>query len=114
MATNGSKAEVDGAHDGAQGPSKETRKIIEKVTKLVTLAQSAGEEEARTAAMQAVKLMHEHKLTPIPQEDLERAMKFVEGAKELANKNSSQKKKDMAIGAAIGFFLAGGKVPKFF
>lgn len=83
-----------------------SKEIVSKVTKLVALAQSDNEEEARTAAMQAVRLMNEHKLTCVPQAELDSAMKFVEGARELARQTKEEGQKKMMIGAALGFLAA--------
>lgn len=65
-----------------------TAKIIEKVTKLIALTASSNDNEARNAAMQACRLIREHKLqfasemskaygTPMPPIDLSDLFRYV-------------------------------------
>jgi hypothetical protein len=77
--------------------------IVEKVQKLVALATSDNEEEARTAAVQAARLMSEHKLVVVPKEDVERAQAFVAGVQKRAKE---EKMSNMALGAVLGVFLS--------
>ena len=81
--------------------------IVEKVEKLVNLALDEDTEEARTAAMKAIKLIDEHKLTFITPEQLESARKAIEGARELAKRGSEERMQNILLGAALGYF--GGK-----
>jgi hypothetical protein len=87
--------------------AKDYRDAIEKVRKLVKLAQSEdnGEptEEARTAAVQAVRLMKEHDLVLLPQDELRRVEQRIEGLQR-AMKEKSQK--DMILGGLLGAVLA--------
>lgn len=83
-----------------------TEEVIGKVNKLISLAQSDNEDEARNAALQAVRLMSEHKLSLVPKDDLDRAMKFVEGAREMARVAKEEGLKKLALGAVMGALLA--------
>lgn len=90
--------------------SEETKKVVEKVQKLCALAGSDNEEEASTAALQAVRMMKEHKLSLIATEDLERAQKVIAGAQELQKRAEANATKKMALGALAGYLFAGGKL----
>jgi hypothetical protein len=91
------------------------KQIIDRVQKLVNLAQSVedGEptEEARTAAIQAVRLMNEHQLTVVPQVELENVQKVIAGAQAAMRKASSERTKNIAIGFGLSM-LFGGKMPR--
>ncbi len=93
----------------AMGTDRDT---LEKVQKLVRLAASGDSEEARTAAMQATRLMKEHELVLVPRSEIERIEKMVDGARQLAEAQKSEKMQNMAIGAFAGF-LFGSKGGKF-
>jgi hypothetical protein len=86
--------------------------IVEKVQKLVALAQSQekGEatEEARSAAVQVVRLMKENDLVIVPKADLEAAHKAVEGA-QLLRKEVKKAKRDGLVMGFIGAQVLGGK-----
>jgi len=91
-----------------------TKEVLEKIEKLVRLAESDNEEEARTAAMQAARLMREHELTVVPKAEFERAVSEMrEVRKEIAGARS-QKMGNIIMGAIGGFLLAktlkGGKL----
>lgn len=79
---------------------------------LLALAQdeSASEEEARTSALQAARLMKENDLQLIAGKDLREAEKVVREAERIVKANRGDHKKQLAIGAAIGFILAGGRL----
>jgi Protein of unknown function (DUF2786) len=86
--------------------SKEKRDpqaVVEKVQKLVALAASAEEDEARTAAMQAVRLMTEHELVCIPRS-------YVEGVKEHVDAAirdvRAKADRDKMIWGVLGFLLS--------
>jgi hypothetical protein len=81
-------------------------KVLEKVHNLVKLAASAEGEEARTAAVQATKLMKEHELVLIPRSEIERVEKAIEGARALARQQQNEGMQKMLIGGAVGLFLA--------
>ena len=90
--------------------------VIEKVQKLVALASDKGaaEEEARSAALQAVRLMGDNDLTVVPKGDLESVQKSVEGMRIELREARKRETAKMLIGGAIGFGLAkmakGGKL----
>lgn len=80
----------------------------DRVAKLVTLAtdKATAEEEARTAAMQVVRMMAEEKLTVVPvdiAEKLERTIAGADLAVREARKDASTK---LVIGAGLGFVAA--------
>lgn len=82
--------------------------ILAKIEKLVALATDTDDddnEEARTAAVQAVRLMREHDLALVPKKDLDNARQFVEGAQALARKADQAKWQHMGIGFAAAMFL---------
>lgn len=82
------------------------RATLERVQKLVRLAASGDTEEARTAAMQATRLMKEHELVLVPRSEIERIERMVSGAQQLAESQKSEKMQNMAIGALAGFLFA--------
>jgi hypothetical protein len=90
----------------AKTAAQKPQDVIEKVQNLVALAQSDNENEARNAALSAVRLMTEHKLAVVPQEDLEKAKAFVENAQKLLATAKDKKTQNMMMGAALGFFAA--------
>ena len=92
------------AAKGATAKSPED--ILEKVEKLVALASSAPEEEARTAAVTAAMLMHEHKLVCVPREVLERAKTVIGDAEKLVARAKSENRQQLLIGGLVGLFLA--------
>jgi len=88
----------------------EGKDVLEKVGKLVALAQSDNEEEARTAAMQATRLMKEHKLVVVPLAEIERIKVMVGEANALAKKYEGEGTRKMMLGALAGYMLAGNKM----
>lgn len=91
-------------------PTTDT-KVLEKVHNLVKLAASGDTEEARTAAMQATKLMKEHELVLVPKHEIDRVQRMVEGAQALAREQKSDGQQKMLIGGIVGMLL--GKQLKF-
>jgi hypothetical protein len=83
----------------------EGKDILERVGKLVALAQSDNEEEARTAAMQATRLMKEHKLVVMPLSELERVQKTIGDATALAKKYEKDATQKMVLGALAGYMF---------
>jgi Protein of unknown function (DUF2786) len=81
-------------------------KTLEKVQKLIKLAASDNEEEARTAAVQATALMREHELVLVPRAEIERVEKIVEGARQLAVSQKQEGIQKMLIGGLAGLVLA--------
>jgi hypothetical protein len=80
--------------------------VLQTVQKLVKLAQSENEEEARTAALTATRLMQEHRLVLVPQDELERVNRVIGEARELAEKYKGDKTQNMLVGALCGFMAA--------
>lgn len=83
--------------------------VLDRVGKLVALAQSDNEEEARTAAMTATRLMKEHKLVVIPQSEIDRIKTVIGEANQLAARYQGEANQKMMIGALAGFMFAGMK-----
>jgi Protein of unknown function (DUF2786) len=81
----------------------DTSDVLQKVGALIKLSKSDNEEEARTAAMQATRLMAEHKLVLVPQAELERVQKVIGESVALAKKYESEGRNKMLLGAALGF-----------
>lgn len=79
--------------------------VLEKVGKLITLSQSDNEEEARTAAMQATRLMKEHKLVLVPQSEIDRIKTVIGDANALAKRYEGEATQKMLIGALAGFMV---------
>lgn len=85
-----------------------SKDVVEKVMHLGKLALSEEEdgestEEARTAAVKALRLMKENDLVVMPRAEVE---KVIAGKKELAEAEAKANK-NLLMGLAIGFF--GGK-----
>lgn len=83
--------------------------VLDKVGKLVSLAQSDNEDEARNAALLATRLMKEHKLVLVPQSEIDRIKKVVGDSEALARKYEGEANQKMMIGALAGFLVAGMK-----
>lgn len=88
-----------------------TEEVLAKVASLVRLAQGTDEEEARTAAMQATRMMKEYRLVLIPEAEIERVKKVVGEAQSLARQHEAAGTQKMVIGAVVGALL-GGKLLK--
>jgi hypothetical protein len=80
--------------------------VLERVGKLIKLAHSDNEEEARTAAMQATRLMQEHKLVVVPIDELERVQKVIGESQALAKRIADESNNKLLMGLALGFFGA--------
>jgi hypothetical protein len=91
-------------------PTTDT-KVLEKVHNLVKLAASGDTEEARTAAVQATRLMKEHELVLVPKTEIDRVEKMVQGAQALARETKQDGTQKMLIGGIVGMLL--GKQLKF-
>lgn len=98
--------------NSTQSAEVDQAKVLERVAQLVRLAQSDNEEEARTAAMQATRMMKEHRLVLIPESEIERVKKVVGDAQSLARQHEQTGTRNLAIGAVVGLML-GGKTKLF-
>lgn len=89
-----------------------TSEAVETVQKLVALAQSTenGEstQEARNAAVKAIKLMQENDLVVVAKADMEAAAKAVEGVENLRKRVKKAKQDGMVLGA-LGALIFKGK-----
>jgi hypothetical protein len=81
-------------------------KVLEKVHNLVKLAADGDTEESRTAAVAATKLMKEHKLVLIPQSEIDRVQKVIEGHQALARQYQAEATQKMVIGGVVGLLLS--------
>jgi hypothetical protein len=83
-------------------------KVLEKVGKLLKLANDGGgeSEEARSSAIQAVKLMKEHELVLVPKSEIDRVSKLIEGANSLARQQKGEATQKLILGAVAGVLLA--------
>jgi hypothetical protein len=86
-------------------PTTDT-KVLEKVHNLIKLAAGAEGEEARTAAVQATKLMKEHELVLVPKTEIDRVQKMVEGTQALAKAQKQEGMQKILIGGLAGLVLA--------
>jgi hypothetical protein len=96
-----------------QAKPEAVQKTVETVQHLIALAQDEGttDEEARTAALRAVRLMKENSLSVIGgdasaiEEALSGAQKAVETARAEVAAERQQGKQKMILGAVAGFVL---------
>jgi Protein of unknown function (DUF2786) len=86
------------------------KEILDRVGKLVALAQSDNEEEARSAAVQATRLMKDHRLVLVPQSEIDRIKTVIGEAQALAQKHESSATQKMMLGALAGFLVGNGKI----
>jgi Protein of unknown function (DUF2786) len=87
------------------------RKTADTIQKLILLANDeSNEEEARTAAVQACRLMKSEGLQVVSVTDLEEAEKRMREASVVAGRAAasaaSERKKNMVMGAALGFAIS--------
>jgi hypothetical protein len=95
---------------GKQTSDKADAETVETVQKLIELAlDDANEEESRTAAVKAVQMMKKHDLHIISGEDMRKAETLIGEARDLAKASKDDNRKNMLIGAALGYFFGGGK-----
>lgn len=81
--------------------------VLKKVHDLIKLSQSDNEDEARTAAMQATRLMAQHQLVLVPQSELDRVNEAVRDMQRKMDEAKDDGTKRMLIGAVLGFAAAG-------
>jgi hypothetical protein len=87
-----------------------TPEDMQKVSKLLALANDGDDEENRTAAIKAVSLMKQYNLVLVPKERIEEVRKMVGDAQALAKKYEGEKKQGMMLGALAGFMMGKGKL----
>lgn len=80
-------------------------KTLQKAQKLVALANSAEEEEARTAAVQLARLMKEEELVLVPKSEIDRVNKVLGDATALAKQQQGEGMKKMMVGAVVGALI---------
>lgn len=81
-------------------------KVLEKVHNLVKLAASGDNEEARTAAVQATRLMKEHELVLVPKSEIDRVQKMIDGAQALAREHKADTSQKMLLAGIAGVLLS--------
>lgn len=87
-----------------------TAKALRKVTDLVRLAHdNSNEDEARSAALTAVKLMAEHRLCVIPESEVERLRRLITNMQESRKVSGEEKLKQLGLGFVAGMMLSKGK-----
>jgi hypothetical protein len=90
-------------------PPKSPQEVLDRVGALISLAQSnPDDEEARTAAMQATRMMKEHELVLVPKSEIERVKRVIGEAQTLARQTTEGANQKMLLGALAGFFIGGG------
>lgn len=94
-------------------PTTEERRVTfdqkaqERLASLVKLANDDDEsEESRNAAIQVTRMMKDHKLVLVPQEQIDKVKKLVDGAEQLAKTHASQRNQDRIFGGILGILLA--------
>lgn len=89
-------------------PDMASKKTVERVQDLVRLAsdKATSEQEARTAALTAVRLMQEEGLTVVSAVDLEDVRKRIDGARIKLRKAEEKANQKMMLGAIGGLFAA--------
>lgn len=80
----------------------EQQQVLKRVSDLVRLAQDGETEEARTAAMQATRLMREHKLFIVPESEIQRIRTVIGDATALAEQHEREGTQKLLIGAVLG------------
>lgn len=88
---------------------KDAADVMSKVRDLAALALSDDEEEARTAAVQAIRLLKKHEIVMLPKTELERLISRVEGAAQLEKVAKQEKLQNILMGA-LGGMLFGSKL----
>ena len=78
---------------------------LAKVGKLLALAQDNDSEESRNAAIQAARLMKQHRLALVPEEEIERIRKVVGEGQQLAAKYQAEATQKMMLGALAGYLF---------
>lgn len=96
------------AKDDSSTPNTKT---VERVQNLLAKAQddSATEEEARTSALLAVRLMRDHDLQVVSGSELEKMQLVVSESREIAAAAKAESRKNMVVGGILGYVLGGGK-----
>lgn len=82
--------------------------VVEKVKKLIALANDEETEEARTAAMKAAELIAKNQLVLLTKEEAENVSKVVEGAREVSARIDKASNQKMMLGMALGYFASRG------
>jgi len=85
-------------------------KTVETVQKLLALAQDeSNEQEARSAAVKAVRIMKEANLAVVAQSELERMQKVVGEARDMVLESKKESRKNMVLGGLLGYAIANAK-----
>jgi hypothetical protein len=86
-------------------PSTNMQETVSKIERLIDLAldKSTTQEESRTAAITAVQILREAKLTFVSAEDLDRAKKAIDGATAIARNAQKKAQEKLVLGAVLGF-----------
>ena len=82
--------------------------VLKRVTALIQRAQSpTGEddEEARTSAMQAARMLKDHQLVVVPKSEIERVEQAIRHAHEIAKKSKDEAQQKLIMGVLGGLML---------
>jgi hypothetical protein len=91
--------------------SETSTKTVETVQSLIAGAlDEENEEESRSKAVQALRMLKKHDLRIVSGADMQAAERAVEQARKIAEEAKSESRKNMLIGGALGYFLSKGKL----
>jgi hypothetical protein len=95
---------------GKNTTNDDNDKTVETVQKLLALAQDeSNEQEARSAAVKAVRLMKESNLQVVASSELERMQKVVGEARDMVIESKKESRKNMVLGGLLGYAIANAK-----
>jgi hypothetical protein len=87
----------------------DSKKTVETVQKLLALAEDeSNAEEARTAAVKAIRLMKEHDLKVVSGAQLDAAEKVVAEARALVAESKRENRQNLFVGGLMGYLLSKG------
>lgn len=90
--------------------TEELPAVLDRLKKLQALALDSDNEESRTAAVQAMRLIRDNKLVVVPETELAAATKAVQGARQdlvrVARAAKAQQNKQMIMGAGLGLLVS--------
>ena len=82
--------------------------VLKRVTALIQRAQSPtdeDDEEARSAAMQAARMLKEHQLVVVPKTEIERVEAAIRHAHDIAKKSKDEAQQKLIMGVLGGLML---------
>ncbi len=97
----------ENAQKTPEAEQEATRSVTEQLQKLVALAQQENQNEARNAAIAAVRLMAKHEIVVMPRAEFEKVTALMEAAKKARARAKSERTKNMVVGALLGHVFLG-------